>query len=280
MKTNQLIGLLLFSSLGISACSDNKPEAMDAKNLQVTEEMKKISGAEYFVGSLMETFNAGGYTYAKILTTKGNVWAAGPTTTLANGDKISFSSKMLMNNFYSKAKKRDFKEIYFVKGFTVNGMNMALKPKMTMPETTMPATIMAKTGMSKSNMPMDAGKMNPHANKGMPHAKAKLNLPPLKPMKKAAKGQDINEIIVNAKSFKGKQVVVRGQVTKVTTNILGANWIHIRDSSTNDDLTITTSGTTKTGDIVLVKGTLSLDKDFGKGFVIGRVIADANVKVE
>jgi len=260
MKTKQIISFAILVAFSVSGCSEDKAVLTEAEKLQVTKEMGMIKGADYFIGSLTETFNAGGYTYAKLSTSKGDIWAAGPVTKLNKGDKISFASKMLMKNFRSKYTERYFKEIYFAKSFTVNGKRTELMP-------------MAKTSSS-------AAKKNPHNNSGMPYSQAMSSMPLVKPMKKATKGQDIAEIIAKANTLRGKTVTVRGQVTKVTSNILGANWVHIRDSSTEQDLTITTSGTTKTGDIVLVKGTLLLNKDFGKGFVLGRVIADANVKVE
>jgi len=264
MKIKQLISLELLVALlvafYVSGCSEDKAVLTEAEKLQVAKEMEKIKGADYFVGSLTETFNAGGYTYAKLSTPKGDIWSAGPVTKLNKGDKISFASKMLMKNFRSKSTERDFKEIYFAKSFTVNGKRTGLMP-------------MAKTSTSTA-------KKNPHNNSAMPHSQAMSSMPLIKPIKKAAKGQDIAEIIAKENTLRGKTVIVRGQVTKVTSNILGANWVHIRDSSTQQDLTLTTSGTTKTGDIILVKGIFSVNKDFGKGFVIDRVIADAKIKIE
>lgn len=259
MKITQLIGFTLLSTLAVTSCSENKSttstSGMDASQNQTSNKSSgEVKGAKFFVGALTETFNAGGYTYANVETSEGSIWAAGPVTPLKKGDKISFASKMLMKNFTSKAMKRDFKEIYFVKSFTVNGERIGKLPMASIVDTT---------------------KKNPHQNTNKQHTSIII-----KPMKKADKGQDIAELIAKAKSFRGKTVIVRGQVTKVTANILGANWIHIRDSSTQQDLTITTSNTAKTGDIVLVKGKLALQKDFGKGFIINRVIADAKVKVE
>lgn len=259
MKTTQLISFALLSTLAIAGCSDEKsPTTTAGFNASQNQAAKKnsgeVKGAKFFAGALTETFNAGGYTYANVSTTDGDIWAAGPVTDLKKGDKISFASKMLMKNFTSKSMKRDFKEIYFVKSFTVNGERLGKLPMTSVVDTT---------------------KKNPHKNSSKHLANIKL-----KPMNKADKGQNIAELIAKAKSFRGKTVIVRGQVTKVTPNILGANWLHIRDNSTKQDLIITTSDTTKTGDIILVKGKLALQKDFGKGFVIDRVIADANIQVE
>ena len=59
---------------------------------------------------------------------------------------------------------------------------------------------------------------------------------------------------------------MRGQVTKYNASVMGKNWLHIRDSSTLDDLTITTSHTSAIDAVVVVEGKLTLDKDFGYGY--------------
>ncbi len=256
MKIQYIVAISLVSALYITACSDDKsaPSASvqsQGNNQAATQSTlpgNMPTGAKYFVGPLTETFNAGGYTYVKVASASGDVWAAGPITPLKQGDKVSFSSKMLMKNFHSKALNRDFKEIYFAKSFSVNGMRMSMT---------------AKTGAE-----------NPHKTKA-----PQTNIA-LKQIKKAEQGQNIAELISSENNFRGKQVKVRGQVSKVTNNIMGVNWVHIRDNSSQKDLIITTRANTEPGNTILVKGKLALNKDFGNGFVIDRVIPDAQVTVE
>lgn len=257
MKTQYLVSISLVSALLVSACSDDKSASTTAvqqqennpSTLQTAMPQNMPTGAKYFVGQLTETFNAGGYTYVKVASDSGDVWAAGPVTPLKKGDKVSFSSKMLMKNFHSKALNRDFKQIYFAKSFSVNGMRMSVAPK--------------------------AGAKNPHKS-----TQATKTSVPLKQIKKAEHGQNIAELIIGEKNFRDKQVKVRGQVSKVTNNIMGSNWVHIRDNSSQKDLIITTKADTQLGNTILVKGKLALNKDFGNGFVIDRVIPDAQVTVE
>jgi hypothetical protein len=61
---------------------------------------------------------------------------------------------------------------------------------------------------------------------------------------------------------------------------MGRNWLHIRDSSTLDDLTITTANTAAINTVVVVEGKLTLDKDFGYGYVYPLIVEDASVKKE
>lgn len=98
-----------------------------------------------------------------------------------------------------------------------------------------------------------------------------------------AGGTRIADIHANAKDLSGKTVTVRGKVVKVTPGVMGKNWIHIHDGTGSDataDLTVTTDATVKVGDLVLVKGTLATNKDFGVGYTYDVIVQDAQVTVE
>ena len=75
---------------------------------------------------------------------------------------------------------------------------------------------------------------------------------------------------------------MRGKVVKYTPAVMGKNWVHLRDGSgthekANDDLTVTTSGSAAVGDVVLVKGVVHLDRDFGAGYSYAVIIEDASL---
>jgi hypothetical protein len=78
--------------------------------------------------------------------------------------------------------------------------------------------------------------------------------------------------------------VFRGKVVKTNPNIMGKNWLHVRDGSGaegTNDLTVTTAGTApNVGDTVVVKGTVALEKDFGMGYQYDIIVEDAEVTVE
>jgi hypothetical protein len=70
---------------------------------------------------------------------------------------------------------------------------------------------------------------------------------------------------------------------KYNAQIMGKNWLHVRDGSGTEgtnDLTITTAGTAKVGDLVLVTGTLAADRNFGSGYKYALIVEDAKVVVE
>jgi hypothetical protein len=186
-------------------------------------------------GTVVETMDAGGYTYAKLDSGAKPVWVAGPETKLAVGMKLGAMSGTLMTGFRSSTLNRTFDEIYFIASFPISGAAIPAKPA-----------------------PMTATeKIEP-----------------------AAGGQTIAQVFANVTSLAGKPVVVRGKVVKVNNQILDHNWLHIQDgtgAAGTNDLTVTTAATVALGDVVVVRGKLVTNKDFGAGYTYAVLIEEAAV---
>ena len=93
----------------------------------------------------------------------------------------------------------------------------------------------------------------------------------------------VAEVVAKRTELKDKTVVVHGKVVKFTPEVMGKNWIHLRDgtgSATDgtDDVVVTTKDETKIGEVVLVKGTVHTDKDLGSGYSYKVLIEDATLK--
>jgi hypothetical protein len=102
-------------------------------------------------------------------------------------------------------------------------------------------------------------------------------------IKRAPNGQTVAEIHANKTKLAGKPIALRGRVVKYNAQIMGKNWLHVRDGSGTEgtnDLTITTAATVKVGDLVLVTGTLAADRNFGSGYKYALIVEDAKVVVE
>ncbi|MCE9679218.1 NrfJ [Shewanella sp. AS1] len=65
-------------------------------------------------GKVLETMNAGGYTYVQIQEADKTFWAAGPQIEVTKGDTVVVQEQMWMNNFTSKSLNRTFDELLFV----------------------------------------------------------------------------------------------------------------------------------------------------------------------
>jgi hypothetical protein len=81
---------------------------------------------------------------------------------------------------------------------------------------------------------------------------------------------------------KGAKVTIRAKVVKFSPMIMGKNWVHLRDGTGSaadktDDLLVTTMDQAKVGDVVLVKGTVRTDKDFGAGYSYKVLVEEATL---
>ncbi|MGB5249623.1 MAG: hypothetical protein WBN31_03085 [Gammaproteobacteria bacterium] len=127
----------------------------------------------------------------------------------------------------------------------------------------------------------DASQMAAHPHPLPTEAVANVDLSGIA---KADGGQTIAEVFADRDQFEGKTVVIRGKVVKVNANIMGKNWLHVRDGSGEEgsnDLTITTTGVLPAvGDTVIVAGPVALNRDFGMNYQYPVIVEDAAVTVE
>ena len=97
-------------------------------------------------------------------------------------------------------------------------------------------------------------------------------------------GKTVAEVYAEKDGLADATVVVRGKVVKTNAEIMGKNWLHVRDGSGEEgtnDLTVTTAGALpNVGDTVVVTGKVSLNKDFGMGYQYPVIIEDGEVTVE
>jgi hypothetical protein len=103
---------------------------------------------------------------------------------------------------------------------------------------------------------------------------------------RAEGGKTVAELYAERSALAGQTVSVRGKVVKANANIMGMNWLHVRDGSGvegTNDLTVTTPGSGPMpgiGDTVLATGPVVVDKDLGMGYQYPVLIEGATVSVE
>jgi hypothetical protein len=76
-------------------------------------------------GEVLEVRNVESYTYLRLNTAKGEVWAAIDKAGVRKGDKVVIENAMVMNNFESKSLKKTFKTILFG---TLAGESVRVEP--------------------------------------------------------------------------------------------------------------------------------------------------------
>jgi hypothetical protein len=154
---------------------------------------------------------------------------------------------------------RDFDLVVFTGNVKVNGVSPGAS-----------AAPSAKSGrLPEGHPPISGGDVKPALN--------------LSGIKKAEGGKSIAEVYAEKAKLSAKKVNVRGRVVKYNGEIMGKNWIHIQDgtgSVGSNDLAVTTAATAKVGDLILVNGTVAINKDFGGGYKYSVIVEDAQVTVE
>jgi hypothetical protein len=261
-----LILVLAGALLALVGCSksDNAEQAETAAAASAGSDhpsehpAAQAAAGDAWRGTVVETMNAGGYTY--VLLDKGDeqIWVAGPETAVAVGDAVVMSPGMAMPDFESKSLERTFDVVYFVGGIEKDDGHSH--------EGDMPAGTPQGMGMGG-----DAASHMKTARKE------------IEDVAKVEGGFTVAEIFVKAGELKDQTVKVRGRVVKFTPNIMGTNWIHIQDGTGAEgthDLTVTTKASAKTGDLVVIEGPLSVDRDFGAGYHYPVIIENATVVKE
>ena len=77
----------------------------------------------------------------------------------------------------------------------------------------------------------------------------------------------IADLIADPKKYEGKAIHISGTCTKVNPNIMGRNWVHLKDGSKGDpEVVATTDVVVPVGEKATIVGTVVLDKDFGAGY--------------
>ncbi len=264
MKNILLIVLAVSTLTFLTGCGDDVQEndvpAVGTQTTDVAPTAQEVAPAPMISGTVLETMNSGGYSYVQIDTGTEQVWAAGPERDgLAVGQQVSFPDGMVMNNFTAKSLDRTFPKILFVGAINLAGE-------------TVPSS--GHGGM----MGMDGAGTAPTASNNTVVATAGVEN-----VAKLDGGHTVAEIYARAAELGGKTIKVRARVVKFTPNIMSTNWVHIQDGTGeagSNDLTVTTSGHVAAGDLVVVEGPLSVDKDFGAGYKYHVIIEGAKVTKE
>lgn len=88
----------------------------------------------------------------------------------------------------------------------------------------------------------------------------------------------IADLVANPKKYEGQIIQVSGNCTKINSNIMGRNWIHIKDGSKDDyDLVVTCNTEIPVGHSVTMTARVVLDKDFGAGYQYAILLEDGVV---
>jgi len=217
-------------------------------------------------GQVLESMDAGGYTYVQLKNGADKVWVAIPLMKVSVGQHLTLIPGYELKNVASKALNRKFDSIIFSAG--LENKPVALSPS---------AIKMVHEGIPVTSAPAPAA--------AAPKPKPSQSTISMVRVTKAkgANAYTIAQLYSKKAKLEKKEIVVRGRVVKVTTRIMKRNWIHIQDGSgsearKNNELVITTKDLPKEGDLVTARGTLYNNIDYGSGYKYNLIIQGAQLQ--
>jgi len=223
-------------------------------------------------GTVAETMNAGGYTYMLVDDGTAQIWVAILQSDVAVGQEVSFYDGMVMENFASKTLDRTFDKIVFSSG------QVGEQPAGgAVPAPSAAGSFDQALGSEMQSMGGQAAMGGGSLKAIVPFAEIKVD---------KATGENsysVGELHEKAVELNGQTVIVRGKIVKVSSNIMGRNWLHIQDGTgspdaNTHDLVVTTTAVPDQGwDVVTVQGVIAANKDFGAGYFYAVILEEAAI---
>ncbi len=283
MKSRNVLYYLLAITLAfvLISCSDNDTKPPDSAVTTAPLADDPLKGT-MITGKILETLNAGGYTYVHLDRGEEKSWVAMPGAGVNVGDEISVVYSMTMPNFESKTLEKTFTNLIFASGFAGDapkGLNTQINAP-TEGESSGGADSFAAALQSEGNV----GMMGQTSQSAVPSGSAKAVVPLAADIQvEKAQGENaytVGEIYEKSPDLNGKKIIVKAKVVKVLPNIMGRNWLHVQDGSGDPsqkthDLVVTTSEMAQQGDIVTIEGLMVANKDFGSGYKYNALLEDA-----
>jgi hypothetical protein len=230
-----ILAVLVMLAAGVGLAAPNAPSAPSAPSAPPPADVVK--------GEVLEVKDVDAYTYLRLKTKDGEVWAAVNKAPVAKGAEVTIQNPAVMSNFTSKTLNKTFDRIIFG--------SLAAAGTGAAPAAVAPANMAAMhAALPQSADPGDV-------------KVAKATGP---------NARTVAEIVTAKADLKGKPVLVRGKVVKFTPEVMGKNWIHLRDGTGDaakgtNDILVTSKDETKIGDVILVKGVVRTDVNLGSGYV-------------
>lgn len=215
----------------------------EKENPEMKDSTQNVNGTHKV--EVVDHMNASNYTYMLVKENESEFWIAAPQTPVEKGEIVYFEKSMVMKNFRSDVLDKTFESILFVQA-------------------------VSKTPSNNQQQTIQS----PHSQVSST-TKLQIDFEPL------SDGSSVKNIYENSKSLSEKTVKIKGKVVKVNKGIMNRNWIHIQDGTDFDgnyDLMVTSNDLANVGDVIIVEGKVSVDKDFGAGYVYKVMIEDAVIK--
>ena len=226
------------------------------KNGQMNQEQTTAGGKSFEVAEVVQGST---YTYIRAKENNSEFWMAISKQEVKPGEVYFYTEGLPMQNFHSKEVDRTFDEIYFVSAIS----------KTPIQNEGMSSGAMGGMGGigESNNAPAHSGKVGSEQNSAIS-------------VEKLAGEITVAQVYANRNNYSGKEIEIKGVVVKVNKEVMGKNWIHIQDGTSdngNFDLTITSKSVAEVNEEITVRGKIVLNKDFGYGYSYEVIMEDAQI---
>ena len=252
----QIVTVIIFTLI-LTSC-DRGPKVISVPVNTSTTESKSNSGIFADNGSVdnvgsevapasidvhtvvvLEVLPTDKYVYMRVEEGGEEFWVATGKKEVKVGEKYFYKNGILKRNFESKEYNRIFDKVYLVSNIVSTNHGGAMNVNSTEDK---------KTSEMKVK------------SVGMPGSIR------------------ISEIVNDPQKYKGQSIQVSGICTKLNPNIMGRNWIHLKDGSADEyDFVITSDTAVPEGHTVTMKGNVTLDKDFGAGYMYELIVENGEI---
>lgn len=239
-------------TIGILITVFSCQSAQTTKSINENEQQSAIH--KIVVKEVLQTSN---YTYLRVKEGDKGKWLATSLMEAKAGEIYYYDDAMIMTNFESKELKRNFDTIYFLSSLTTEPIK---NEKISEEEN----HLQDHVDPSSEN--------NSYSKNSISKKEMKI--------KPVVGGITIAELYSKKEFYNGKKVKIKGEVTKFNPDIMYKNWIHLQDGTEyigKFDLTVTTDKEVKPGNIIIVEGKITLNKDLGHGYFFEIIMEEANI---
>lgn len=184
------------------------------------------------------------YVYMRVTENNDEFWVATSKQDIEVGKTYFFKNGLLKTNFPSEEYDRIFEKLYLV--------STLVSTDHSQQQTSLPSTVKVASKITIDGAPI----------------------------------QDVNvegsvkiaELILNKERYAGQRIQISGTCVKINPNIMGRNWIHLKDGSLDEyDLVITSDILIPVGHLVTLNGLVTLNKDFGAGYKYDLIIEEGAI---
>lgn len=258
----------------VAAPADALPAGHDAL-VRAAAGKQPSTGGERVSGQVREVIQVAQYTYLRVgPDDKAAKWVAIASTPVEKGQNVSVLVETTLKDFESPSLHRKFETIGFG---SLEPAETASSAEGCLGHTENSALAGTKGVCPHQGDPSGSGCGSHTATDATPTLHVK-NLPKAE----GPLGRTVSEIIDNRRGLDHQLVHVTATVVKVTPDVLGKTYLHVRDGSgteksSNNDLVVTTKASVAKGDTLTLAGTVGNDRDLGSGYRFDAIVDDAVV---